>query len=371
MGILDPRLAVKPFEYDWAIRYWRDVHSSHWLPEEISMTEDVQDFHTKLTAAERWVSGGTLKGFTQTEVLIGDFWTKICHWIPKPEIIMMAMSFAAWESIHIMAYSIMNDSLGLNDYEAFLQDPMCKAKLERLMGAGLDSRSRTQGKLIASLQELRGRLLSGSFDGDRDAAVVSQTLEHLSIPAADQAATPEEIARAIAIFSAFGEGVSLFSSFAVLLNFTRMPRNCLKGMGKQISYSVRDESLHSEAGCRIFNTIVADYPDVLSARLKDDVREAAHITVKLESDFIERLFVDGPVADLRPDDLKAFIRHRTDTKLGDIGFAPEFKGSYTTEQLTRMEWFDYLTGGRGLQDFFDQQPTEYASKMTTDWNSIW
>ena len=235
MGILDPRLAVKPFEYDWAIRYWRDVHSSHWLPEEISMTEDVQDFHTKLTAAERWVSGGTLKGFTQTEVLIGDFWTKICHWIPKPEIIMMAMSFAAWESIHIMAYSIMNDSLGLNDYEAFLQDPMCKAKLERLMGAGLDSRSRTQGKLIASLQELRGRLLSGSFDGDRDAAVVSQTLEHLSIPAADQAATPEEIARAIAIFSAFGEGVSLFSSFAVLLNFTRMPRNCLRAWASRLA----------------------------------------------------------------------------------------------------------------------------------------
>ena len=51
----------------------------------------------------------------------------------------------------------------------------------------------------------------------------------------------EDIAKTVAVFSAF-EGLQLFASFAILLNFPR--HNKLKGMGQIVTWSVRDETLH-------------------------------------------------------------------------------------------------------------------------------
>lgn len=321
MGIFDPRIAVKPYEYEWAANYYELVHKSHWWPTEISMEQDTQDFFTRLSERDRRAVGGTLKGFTQTEVVVGDYWHKVARWFPKPEIWLMASAFSAWEGIHVKAYSFLNDTFGLTDYEAFLQDPICKDKLERLMST--------------------------------------------------KAETPEEIIKSLAIFSAFAEGVSLFSSFAILLSFKRKPTAALMGMAQQITYSVRDESLHSEAGCRLLNTAVAENPDLKTKQMGDDIYEAAHVTVKLEEQFIDQIFGDGPVAGLDPEDLKGYIRFRTDTKLGDIGYKPQFKGSYTEKNLRNMAWFEEDTRGKVLVDFFVTTPSEYASKIQFDAADFW
>jgi len=321
--LLSPRTTVKPYEYQWAFDYWTKAHKSHWVPDEISMDQDVQDFHVLMSPRAKALVSYTLKGFTQTEMPIADYWTtKVCRWFKIPEITMMAQTFGAFETIHIAAYSRLNDSLGINDYEAFLHDPVVKAKIDRLI----------------------------ETDGD----------------------TPEEIALSLAVFSAFAEGVSLFSSFAILLHFTREPHNFLKGMGKQISYSVRDESQHSEAGCRTFRQLIHEYPELMTDKLRQEVVNAAILTIKLEDDFLDAAFGGSEsIEGLSPCDLKQFVRHRINTKLSDLGIEPICAPDPLA--LERMEWFDYMTAGEVRQDFFDQTPTTYASNLGSKWDddSMW
>ena len=58
----------------------------------------------------------------------------------------------------------------------------------------------------------------------------------------------------MAVYSAFTEGVQLFSSFAILLNYPR--HNLMKGMGQIVTWSVRDETLHVESMSRLFQEFI-------------------------------------------------------------------------------------------------------------------
>ena len=220
---------------------------------------------------------------------------------------MMAATFSAFESIHAVSYAYLNQSLGLEDFDAFLHEPTAKAKIDKLIT--------TKGK------------------------------------------SKEEIARSLAIFSAFNEGVNLFSSFAVLLNFSRF--NKLKGVGQIIAFSIKDESLHSDAGCWLFRTLVEEFPEVLTDTLKGEIYDAARLTVALEDDFIAKAFEVGSIEGIDLQDLKAFIRFRTNTKLNDLGLKKVWK-NLDKEALQRMEWFDIMSAGVNHADFFAARVSDYA-----------
>lgn len=318
MGLLTPRATYAPFEYDQAYRYWELQQQSHWLHTEIAMAGDINDWKMNLTDTERAVIGHILKGFTQSEVFIQEYWSQmVSKWFKKPEIQMMSAAFASMESVHAVSYAYLNQSLGLEDFSAFLHEPTAKAKIDRLM--------ETKGKSKA------------------------------------------EIARSLAIFSAFNEGVNLFSSFAVLLNFSRT--NKMKGLGQIIAFSIKDESLHSDAGCWLFRTLIQEYPEIWTDELKKDIYEAARETVKLEDAFIDKAFELGTIEGLDPSDLKAFIRHRTNTKLQDLGLKSNWK-NIDKEAIERMSWFDVLSAGVSHADFFASRVSDY-SKGSVDFSKIW
>lgn len=318
MGLLNPRPTYAPFEYPQAYQYWELQQQSHWLHTEIAMASDINDWKMTLSESEKYVVGQILKGFTQSEVFIQEYWSSmVSKWFKKPEIQMMSAAFASFESIHAVSYAYLNDSLGLTDFAAFLHEPTAKAKIDRLM--------ETKGK------------------------------------------TKSEIARSLAIFSAFNEGVNLFSSFAVLLNFSRF--NKMKGLGQIIAFSIKDESLHSEAGCWLFRTMISEYPEIWTDELKKDIYEAARVTVQLEDAFIDKVFELGPIEGLDPSDLKAFIRHRANTKLNDLTLKSNWK-NIDKESLSRMSWFDVLSAGVSHADFFASRVTDY-SKGSVDFSKIW
>lgn len=318
MPLLTPRASYSPFEYDKAYQYWELQQQSHWLHSEISMSSDINDWKINLTEAEKNVVGHILKGFTQSEVFIQEYWGQMVgKWFKKPEIQMMAATFSSFESIHAVAYAYLNQSLGLEDFSAFLHEPTAKAKIDRLI--------ETKGK------------------------------------------TKEEIAKSIAIFSAFNEGVNLFSSFAILLNFSRF--NKMKGLGQIIAFSIKDESLHSEAGCWLFRTLVDEYSDIFTDKLKDDIYDAARLTVELEDNFISKAFELGEMEDLTEKSLKNFIRFRANTKLNDLGLGKIWK-NIDKDALDKMEWFDTLSAGVSHSDFFASRVESY-SKGTIDFSNIW
>ncbi len=318
MALLDSRAAYAPFEYDQAYKYWELQQSSHWLHTEISMASDINDWKMNLNEAEKSLVGHILKGFTQSEVFIQEYWSQmVSKWFKKPEIQMMSASFASMESIHAVAYAYLNQSLGLEDFSAFLTEPTAKAKIDRLIG--------TKGK------------------------------------------SKQEIARSLAIFSAFNEGVNLFSSFAILLNFSRF--NKMKGLGQIIAFSIKDESLHSDAGCWLFRVLVEEYPEIWTDELKKEVYDAARTTVELEDAFIAKAFEVGVVEGLEEKDLKNFIRFRANTKLNDLGLGKIWK-NVDKESIERMEWFDVLSSGVGHSDFFASRVDSY-SKGNVDFSKIW
>ena len=111
--ITDKRLFYKPFEYDQAHEFLNQQQRVHWLPEEVTLAADVNDFKLKLTESEKNLIGNILKSFAQTETYVNDYWsTKVAVWFPKHEIKAMACAFADFESIHAEAYARLNEELG-------------------------------------------------------------------------------------------------------------------------------------------------------------------------------------------------------------------------------------------------------------------
>lgn len=311
-----PRYNFLPFEYQQAATFWEVQQQAHWLHLEVSMAKDLHDWNEKLSDSERNVIGSILKGFAQTEVVVNEYWSqRVANWFPVPEIRMMTSAFANMETIHAKAYAYLNETLGLTDFTAFLEEPTTVAKLSHLIN--------TTGTTVP------------------------------------------EIARSLAVFSGFAEGVQLFSSFAILMNFAR--DNKLKGVGQIVAFSVKDESLHSTAGCWLFRTLMDENPEAWTKDLKGQVYEAARAAVSLEDDFIEKAFELGDIPGLDHKDLKTYIRARANTKLQDLGLSSNWR-NLDAEALARLSWFDYMTAGQEHQDFFANRSTTYG-RGTIDWST--
>jgi len=322
MGLFDERIAYKPFEYpEYYTEGWLPQAQAFWLHTEIPMTSDVKDWHEKLTPAEKNLVGNILLGFAQTECAVSDYWTqKVVSWFPKHEIQQMAMMFGSQETIHAVAYSYLNETLGLEDFEAFLHEPATADRFENLV----------------------------SYDGKDKIG----------------------IAKSLAVFSAFAEGVSLYSAFAVLYSFQL--RNLLKGIGQQMKWSVRDESLHSKMGCQLFRHMCQEIPN-LKEECRDHVLEAADIMVDLELKYIDKMFEQGDIENLKKEDLKNFIKKRANEKLVELGYGDEANHfGFEPASASALDWFYHLTGGVTHTDFFAIRPTDYSkANEGEDFEDIW
>ena len=322
MSLFTPRIPYKPFEYpEYYVDGWLKQAQAFWLHTEISMQGDIKDWNEKLNAKEKNLVGNILLGFAQTECAVSDYWTqKVVGWFPKHEIQQMAMMFGSQETVHAVAYSYLNETLGLEDYEAFLHEPATASRFDNLV----------------------------AYDGTDKLG----------------------IAKSLAVFSAFAEGVSLYSAFAVLYSFQL--RNMLKGIGQQMKWSVRDESLHSRMGCQLFRHMCEEDAELIE-QCREDVIDAASTMIKLEEDYIDKMFEAGNIVGITAEDLKNFIRKRTNEKLFELGYID--LGSYfpyVEKSAKKLDWFYHLTGGVTHTDFFAIRSTDYSkANEGEDFDDMW
>jgi ribonucleoside-diphosphate reductase beta chain len=319
MGLFTPRIPYKPFEYpEYYTEGWLKQAQAFWLHTEIPMSGDVKDWNESLTREEKNLVGNILLGFAQTECAVSDYWTqKVVSWFPKHEIQQMAMMFGSQETIHAVAYSYLNETLKLEDYEAFLHEPATADRFDNLV----------------------------AYSGT----------SHVGI------------GTSLAIFSAFAEGVSLYSAFAVLYSFQL--RNLLKGIGQQMKWSVRDESLHSKMGCQLFRHMCEEDQTLLEA-CKEDIYTAAKTMVELEEKYIDKMFEMGDIEGIKAYDLKQFIRKRTNEKLIELGYKEIFK--FDEKAAANLDWFYHLTGGHTHTDFFAIRSTDYSkANEGDDFEDVW
>ncbi len=314
--LLSARAHYKPFEYPQFFEYFKLQQQAHWLPTEVPMADDLVDFKSKLTAQESNLIIQVLRFFTQGDIEVqNNYNTKLIHLFPKPEVTMMLTAFAAMETVHVWAYSHLNDTLGLPEveYSAFLDYEAMKNKYEYLQQFKVN--------------------------------------------------TKRDIAKNLAIFGGFMEGVSLFASFAILMNFPR--RGLLKNVGQIITWSIRDESLHSEGVSALFRDYVKENPKLWDKELKNELYQACNDMIGLEDNFIDTCFALGPVEGLTPDEVKKYIRYIANRRLQDLMLEPIFD-----VKQNPLPWLNLMINGKEHANFFETRATEYSKgSIIDDWES--
>ena len=317
MPLLQASRTYKPFEYPWAFEFWKRQQQLHWLPEEVPLGEDCRDWAQKLSDQERNLLTQIFRFFTQADVEVQDCYHDKYGRVFKPtEIKMMLTAFSNMETVHIAAYSHLLDTIGMpeSEYSMFLQYKEMKDKHDYLSTFGVDS--------------------------------------------------DEDIAKTLAMFGGFTEGLQLFASFAMLMNFPRF--NKMKGMGQIVSWSVRDESLHCEGITRLFHAFVKER-DCLTKSVRDDIEEACFKTVKLEDAFVDLAFELGPVEGMSADDIKSYIRYIADWRLNQLGMKPIYR-----IKDHPLPWLAPLLNGVEHANFFETRATEYSKAATRgSWNEVW
>lgn len=309
-SLLTPRRSYKPIRYDWCIEACRRQQQIHWLPEEAQLGEDMANWNGRgdnaLSDTERLFLGHVFRFFTQSDVEVNDcYMTKYAQVFRPPEVRMMLASFSGQEVIHVMAYALLLETLGIPDEEfsAFLTVPSMVGKIDYMDTFGVK--------------------------------------------------THDDILRTTAMFGAFTEGLSLYAMFAMLMNFPRYNR--MKGMGQIVSWSVRDESLHCESIVLLHNTLAMEMGG-RSASVERDIVEVCHNAVRLEDAFIDTAFdVGGEIKGLTAADLKAYIRFVADWRMRQLHLPEQFmSGGHP------LPWLQSMLSGVEHQNFFEGRSTAYA-----------
>ena len=313
-GLLTPSHAYKPFRYPWAYEFWKKQQQVHWMPEEVPLGEDCKDWAVNLSDGERNLLTQIFRFFTQSDVEVGANYME--HYMPlfKPtEVSMMLASFSNMETIHIAAYALLLETIGMPDSEfsAFMEYEEMAAKHDYLGQFGTESY--------------------------------------------------EDIAVSMAVFGAFTEGLQLFASFAMLMNFPRF--NKMKGMGQIVTWSIRDESLHCEGMIKLFHQFCKE-TGIMNDELRQRIRECCETVVSLEDKFIELAFEAGDVQGMTPDDIKQYIRYIADWRLGQLKLEPIY--GITDHPLP---WLTEILNGVEHANFFEARATEYSKGATKgDWH---
>ncbi len=313
-GLLTPSYSYKPFRYPWAYDFWKKQQQVHWMPEEVPLGEDCKDWASKLNDQERNLLTQIFRFFTQSDVEVNDNYMERYSRVFKPtEVKMMLSAFSNMETIHIAAYALLLETIGMPDSEfsAFLEYKEMSDKHDFMQKFGVDS------------------------DAD--------------------------IARTLAMFGAFTEGLQLFASFAMLMNFPRF--NKMKGMGQIVSWSVRDESLHCEGMIKLYHAFAAE-TGCVTKEVAADIVDCCRTVVSLEDAFIDLAFEMGPVEGMTPKDIKAYIRYIADWRLRQLKLEPVFGVNEHP-----IPWLTEMLNGVEHANFFEARATEYSKGATVgDWH---
>lgn len=313
MSVLEQNTTYKPFKYPWAVEYAVSHEKLHWGEWEAKLQDDVAQWKSdKLSQTEKNHITQILRLFTQSDVAVGTNYLE--HYIPKfknNEIRAMLTSFANREFVHQRSYALLNDTLGLpeEEYSAFLDYKQMAAKVEFM--SDIDTHS------------LAGTALA--------------------------------IAR-----SAINEGMSLFSAFVMLINYSRFGK--MRGMSEIVQWSIRDESMHCEGMTKLFRTFCHEHPRIVNDDFKADIYKMVRQAVKLEDKVIDLAYEMGAVEGLESSEVKQYIRYIADRRLTQLGLKPNYKVSENP-----LPWLEPLTATSSFDNFFETVVTEYnASGLEGD-----
>ena len=305
MSLLATRNYYKPFDHPWMFDYYVEQNQMHWFPEDVPLHNDVKDWQ-ELDTNEKNLLTQIFRLFTQSDVDVSSGYVdRYMRIFKKPEARMMMGAFNNMESIHQHAYSLLLDTVGMPEleYKAFAEYEAMSDKHEYVNNIKVTANNK------------------------------------------------ESIAKALAVYSGFTEGLQLFSSFIILLNFPRFGK--MKGMGQIVTYSIRDESLHVEAMTKLFREFIQENIDIWTDDFKKEIYQACREMVSLEDKFLDLVFEMGDIEGLTKKEVSQYIRYIADRRLLQLGLKPNYK-----VKDNPLGWLDEVLGVEH-QNFFEGRATAY------------
>lgn len=317
MSLFEDRIEFRPYKFPKAELFTDLQRKNFWDAKKIIIKGDIQEYLTEFNVGTKHAVTTCLKLFTHYEVGVGDFWSDVVYkWYKPHELQAMASLFSSMElAVHAIFYDRLNDEMGLSSkefYLAFLQDPNMSARME----------------------------------------VIKKYLDPK---------TKEDLVIALAVFT-FIEGVVLYSSFAFLMSFQANGMNNLSNVVTGLRYSTRDESLHADATSWMFNETVSEL-GFSRLKFRSEIVAVAKLLIEQEDQIVDEMFRLGGIRHITADQLKAFVRHRANKKMADMGYKPIFEVNDTFIE----SWFYDMINAQELTDFFHNEVTAY--EMTADFSS--
>lgn len=328
MLINSTRNQLMPFVYPWAWEEFKNLCKNHWLPQEISMSNDINQWKSPgvLSDDEKHLIKKILSFFANTDVLVGDnLVMAIYKHITNPECRQYLCGQAFQESVHSWSYAHIVESLSMDQQEVF-------GEFQR-MGT------------IKDKHDFQTQFMAGVLHPSFTTTTVDDKKLFL---------------RNLCAYYLGMEGMQFYSAFVLLLNFKR--RNLMVGTSEQLEYIVRDESLHCRFGTKLINQFNEENPDIWTPEVKESVRQNINHVVELEDAF---------VTDCMPRDLLGltraqfakYIRYIADRRLESVGLEP----LYGIDE-SPFPWMNEIMDLPKEKNFFESRVTEYQAAIELNWN---
>lgn len=319
-------IQLYPMRHKFAWEYYNNANANHWLPTEISMQLDIEQWKspTALSGDERRALE-TVLGFFSTadSIAANNVVMAFYKHVTSPEVRMYLLRQAYEEAIHSHAYQYIVQSLGMDEGKIF--------NMYREIDAIYDKDS-----FILGFNEgiFDGNFKTGTFENDQ------RFLENWCV------------------FSLILEGIFFYSSFAVVLGFKR--QNKMVGSAEQIEYIMRDESMHLNFGIEIINALKEENPELWTQDFQDRIVNLVREAAKLEYTYAQEVFPTG-IFGLNADGFKQYIEHIADRRLERVGLPAQFG---TQNPFT---WMSEVADLSKKKNFFETRVTEYQTGGALEW----
>lgn len=311
--IFKKRVNLKPYEYPELLEYKDSMRHSYWISEEFNYTADIQDFKTNINEVEKSAITRAMLAISQIEVSVKRFWSDIYHYMPKPEVDMVGVTFGESEARHLDAYANLLELLGLNEM------------FEKLH----------EYKPLMARVEYMEKFMRGKNEGEKG-FILSMIL-----------------------FSLFVEHISLFSQFVLIMSFNKH-RNLFKGMSNAIEATSKEEELHGKFGIALYNIVKEEHPEIFTAEFYQELHQLASDAFTAEMDIIDWIYERGDIPFISKNTIINYIKHRYNNSFVSLGQERIYDVDETL--LKEVSWFDEELISTKEVDFFNKRSIDYSKR---------
>lgn len=325
----DDVIKLHPIKYTFAWDAYHAGNANHWLPQEIQMQKDIEQWNTSgvLTDNEKHVIKTALGFFTTADSLVANNLVLLVYSkITAPECRMYLLRQAYEEAIHTHSYQHIVQSLGLDESEIFE----------------------------------KYRTVETIYNKDNFVSSLAKGLTEPKKMFVDYIPVEEDrkFLEALIDFYVIMEGIFFYASFAAIMSFKR--RNLLPGTVEQFQYIMRDESMHMNFGIDLINGIKAENPHLWTEEFQNVITNKIRRATELESLYAETLVGNGMLG-MSANSFREYVQYIADRRLQSIGLPTVY------QTRTPFPWLSEVIDLQKQKNFFESRVTEYQAGGALEW----